>query len=79
VLGLRSKRGKLLLEISSRIEWPAEKTLLVTPASIHASALRQSYYQVTEEILKILSDLDDPDKRKVLFAPYPQLQRLDRT
>ena len=34
VLGLRSKRGKLLLEISMRIEWPARNTLLVTPASI---------------------------------------------
>jgi len=29
VLRLRSKRGKLLLEISRRSRWPARKTLLV--------------------------------------------------
>src|SRR5260370_25127827 len=34
VLGLRSKRGKLLLEISRRMRWPGRKTLLVTPASM---------------------------------------------
>jgi hypothetical protein len=50
----------------------------IAQEAVHVSALGQSYYQVTEEILKILSDLDDPDKRKVLFAPYLQLQRLDR-
>ena len=34
VLRLRSKRGKLLLEISRRMRWPARKTLLVAQRSI---------------------------------------------
>src|SRR6516225_9865111 len=34
VLRLRSNRGKLLLESSSRRRWPARKTLLVAPRSI---------------------------------------------
>ena len=34
VFELRSKRGKLLLEISRRIRWPFRNTLPVTPASI---------------------------------------------
>jgi hypothetical protein len=42
---------------------------------LHVSATGQPYSEVTDEILKILSDLDAPDKRKVLFAPYLPLQR----
>ena len=34
VFRLRSKRGKLLLETSSRILWPLRKTLLVDQRSI---------------------------------------------
>src|SRR5580692_4085720 len=37
VLRLRSKRGKLLLEISRRSEWPRRKTLLVAHRSTEIS------------------------------------------
>ena len=36
VLRLRSKRGKLLLESSSRRRWPVRKTLLVAQRSIES-------------------------------------------
>src|ERR1035438_9720648 len=34
VLGLRSKRGKLLLEISTRMRWPLRNALLAMPAVV---------------------------------------------
>src|SRR5580658_5325830 len=64
VFGLRSKRGKLLLEISRRIECPARKALLVTPAwmvngytspGCANSGLPQGSSRVHQHILALLN------------------------